>query len=314
MSAYACGGPGQRDDAPRADADAAPAGGRGCAAAEPHRVRVERVGDEDPAGQPDQLGDRRGVGDRAEVVGRAAGGGARAAPRPRPPRPGSRRRASSGTGRAAPRAAGRCRPSRPGSGWRPPGTAAAPACRYAVDGDVALLHHLQQRRLGLRRGPVDLVGEHDVGEHRPRVELELRVAWLKMVTPVTSEGSRSGVNWMRRHCPCTLTRRSPGPAWSCRRRARPRAAGGPRRTARSRSSRITWGLPSTTELDVAGEPADQVRRRRDLLGAGRTRVVLAGWAAPGGGSGVLTVLLGHALNTVSSGPVPFGRSNHAYGM
>ena len=28
-----------------------------------------------------------------------------------------------------------------------------------------------------------------------------RLAWLKIVTPETSEGSRSGVNWMRRHCP-----------------------------------------------------------------------------------------------------------------
>ena len=37
-----------------------------------------------------------------------------------------------------------------------------------------------------------------------------RVAWLKMVTPVTSEGSRSGVNWMRRHCPCTRRRDRPG--------------------------------------------------------------------------------------------------------
>ena len=40
--------------------------------------------------------------------------------------------------------------------------------RRAVDGDLALLHRLEQRRLGLRRGPVDLVGEHDVGEQRAR--------------------------------------------------------------------------------------------------------------------------------------------------
>jgi hypothetical protein len=28
-----------------------------------------------------------------------------------------------------------------------------------------------------------------------------RLAWLKIVTPLTSEGSRSGVNWIRRQAP-----------------------------------------------------------------------------------------------------------------
>ncbi len=42
----------------------------------------------------------------------------------------------------------------------------------AVDGDLVLLHALQQRRLGLRRGPVDLVADDDVGEHRAGPELE----------------------------------------------------------------------------------------------------------------------------------------------
>ena len=43
----------------------------------------------------------------------------------------------------------------------------------AVDGDVPLFHALEHRRLGLGRGPVDLVADHDVREHRPRLELEL---------------------------------------------------------------------------------------------------------------------------------------------
>ena len=43
----------------------------------------------------------------------------------------------------------------------------------AVDGDLPLLHALEQRRLGLRRGPVDLVADDDVGEDRARLELEL---------------------------------------------------------------------------------------------------------------------------------------------
>ena len=42
-----------------------------------------------------------------------------------------------------------------------------------VDGDLALLHRLEQRRLGLRRRAVDLVGEHDVGEDAAGPELEL---------------------------------------------------------------------------------------------------------------------------------------------
>ena len=36
---------------------------------------------------------------------------------------------------------------------------------------VLLLHRLQQRRLRLRRGAVDLVGQHEVGEDRPGLEL-----------------------------------------------------------------------------------------------------------------------------------------------
>ena len=46
----------------------------------------------------------------------------------------------------------------------------------AVDGDLPLLHRLQQRGLGLGRGAVDLVGEQQVGEDRARAERELRGA------------------------------------------------------------------------------------------------------------------------------------------
>ena len=69
--------------------------------------------------------------------------------------------------------------------------------RHAVDGDAALGHRLQQARLGPRRGPVDLVGQHDLGEDRAGTELELGGLRLKTETPVTSVGSRSGVHWMR---------------------------------------------------------------------------------------------------------------------
>ena len=48
----------------------------------------------------------------------------------------------------------------------------ADAWRDPVDGDAPLLHDLEQRRLGLRAGAVDLVREHDVREDRAGVELE----------------------------------------------------------------------------------------------------------------------------------------------
>ena len=45
-----------------------------------------------------------------------------------------------------------------------------------ADRDAHVLHRLEQRRLRLGRRAVDLVGEDDVGEHRPLLELEERAA------------------------------------------------------------------------------------------------------------------------------------------
>ena len=45
--------------------------------------------------------------------------------------------------------------------------------RDAVDRDLPLGHRLEQRRLRLRRRPVDLVDEQDVGEDRAGAELEV---------------------------------------------------------------------------------------------------------------------------------------------
>ena len=42
-----------------------------------------------------------------------------------------------------------------------------------VHADLTLFHGLQQRGLRLGRGPVDLVREHDVGEHRAFAEAEI---------------------------------------------------------------------------------------------------------------------------------------------
>ncbi len=42
----------------------------------------------------------------------------------------------------------------------------------AGDGDLVLLHRLEQARLGLGRRAIDLVGQDQVGEHGPRLEPE----------------------------------------------------------------------------------------------------------------------------------------------
>src|SRR6185436_19926582 len=50
------------------------------------------------------------------------------------------------------------------------------AVRDSLDRRLALLHRLEQRRLRLRRGAVDLVGEEEVREDRAGPKLEVRVA------------------------------------------------------------------------------------------------------------------------------------------
>jgi hypothetical protein len=45
-----------------------------------------------------------------------------------------------------------------------------------VDGHPALLHALEQAGLGLGRGAVDLVDQHDIGEHGPGTELKALLA------------------------------------------------------------------------------------------------------------------------------------------
>jgi hypothetical protein len=42
-----------------------------------------------------------------------------------------------------------------------------------ADRQVPLGHHLEHRRLHLRRRAVDLVGEHEVGDHGPELDVEL---------------------------------------------------------------------------------------------------------------------------------------------
>ena len=47
---------------------------------------------------------------------------------------------------------------------------------FALDADLTFLHGLQQRGLGLGWRPVDLVGQQQVGEHRPGAKLEFGCA------------------------------------------------------------------------------------------------------------------------------------------
>ena len=68
---------------------------------------------------------------------------------------------------------------------------------HAIDGDLRLLHRFEQRRLRLGRGAVDLVGQHELAMIGPGRNSNSPLCWLKIETPVTSLGSRSGVNWMR---------------------------------------------------------------------------------------------------------------------
>ena len=67
------------------------------------------------------------------------------------------------------------------------------------DGDLVLLHRLEQARLGLGRRPVYLVGQDEVGEDRAGLELEdaLPASSMRMFMPVMSAGIRSGANWIR---------------------------------------------------------------------------------------------------------------------
>ena len=49
--------------------------------------------------------------------------------------------------------------------------------RVIVDGDLRFVHRFEQRGLRLRRGAIDFVGQHDVGEHRPGLEFEFLASW-----------------------------------------------------------------------------------------------------------------------------------------
>ena len=186
-------------------------------------------------------------------------GRSRRAPRPMRRGRGSPPRSSSGTGRAGPRepvGAGLLDGVLGGDDHE----RAPDVVRGPVDGDVALLHHLEQCRLGLRRRPVDLVGEHDGGEDRAPCETPTApLFWSYMVMPVMSEGSRSGVNWIRLWDPWTVAAMAraravfPVPGASSSRRC-------PSVSRQVSASRTTGALPSTAcptlSVSLANESAN----------------------------------------------------------
>ena len=62
--------------------------------------------------------------------------------------------------------------------------------RLPADGDVLLLHCFEQRRLRLRRRPVDFVRQHDVPEDRAALELELPAAVVRVQDDVRADQVR----------------------------------------------------------------------------------------------------------------------------
>jgi hypothetical protein len=66
------------------------------------------------------------------------------------------------------------------------------AVRLAADRDLVLLHDLEQRRLHLGGGAVDLVGQQEVGEHGAELGPEAAVARLPQARPDQVGGHEVG--------------------------------------------------------------------------------------------------------------------------
>src|SRR5690606_17640850 len=108
-----------------------------------------------------------------------------------------------------------------------------------------------------------------------------------MVTPDTSDGSRSGVNWMRRHAPATLAAMArasvvlPTPGTSSTSMC-------PGANNAVTASRTRSGLPSTTEpIEAVSRAAVSVETPTSSGVSGSAGVIAAapggGWLLEGGG-------------------------------
>ena len=135
-------------------------------------VALHRVGDVDLADDPDQLADLGGVGDRLEVLERVALG-VGVEHRDLGRLDGVADRESQHEAVALGLGEGVGALHLDGVLGRDDHEGRLEVVRRVVDGDLVLLHALQQRGLGLGRRAVDLVADHDVGEHAAGAELEL---------------------------------------------------------------------------------------------------------------------------------------------
>ena len=118
--------------------------------------------------------------------------------------------------------------------------------RDAVDRDLLLLHALEQRRLRLRRGAVDLVDEQEVREDGARPELELVRALVEDVHAGHVRRQQVRRELHPREATRRASARAPSRASSCPRRESPRGSGGPRRRGRARTSRSVSSGACTT--------------------------------------------------------------------
>ena len=101
----------------------------------------------------------------------------------------------------------------------------------AGDGDVLLLHRLQQRRLGARAGAVDFVGHQQLGEHRALDEAEGAAAAVALLQHFRAQDvgrHQVGRELDALGCPCRARCPASRPAWSWRGPARRSAADGRR--------------------------------------------------------------------------------------
>ena len=116
--------------------------------------------------------------------------------------------------------------------------------RRALDRHLAFLHHLEQRGLRLRRRAVDLVGEQQVGEHRPAARGEL--AGRLVVERVAGDVGRHqvGRELDAREAAVEASSRARARAASCPGRARLRSARGRRRAARRSVCSTTSAWPT----------------------------------------------------------------------
>ena len=148
----------------------------------------------------------------------------------------------------------------------------------AVHRHLPLLHALEERRLGLGRRPVDLVGEHDLAHDRAGPELEL--LGLLVVDRDAGDVGRQQVG-RELDAPEGAAERCarwPWPAWSCRCPGTSSMSRCPWHSSATSASRTSACLPTITRSTFAAtrsadswildtqRPRGDVDRARAALG------------------------------------------------